>query len=207
MGRKIDDLSGKRFGKLLVVELAAKLPNNSNVRWSCICDCGEIKTVFASGLRGGTTTSCGCFRSESLTVSNTKHGLSKTTEYRIWYGMHRRCYDSSHESYNSYGGRGINVCPEWMDFETFLLDMRTRPEDKTLDRLNNDIGYSKENCRWATVLEQANNKRKSIYHTVDGITKTQADWARDIGITRAAMSQRIKSGMPVSDACTKLKQN
>ena len=157
MSRKIE-MTGKRFGRLVVLREAGR-DNDRNVLWKCLCDCGNIKVVSGRHLRTDNTKSCGCLHIELLTQSNTTHGMTGTPEYIIWAGMIKRCTNKNSEAYRYYGGRGIKVCDRWLSFENFYKDMGDRPEGLSIDRKDNDKGYYLENCRWATPVEQASNRR------------------------------------------------
>lgn len=149
------DLSGQRFGMLIVLE---KLPSRlRKVMWRCQCDCGAEADVRGSHLISGWNKSCGCNRIKAITT----HGLSRmrSTEYVIWQGMKQRCLNPKNAKYGSYGARGITVCERWLAFENFLADMGSRPAGLTLERVNNDKGYGPDNCKWATLSEQARNRR------------------------------------------------
>lgn len=160
-GNKPANLSGQRFHRLTANQIAKDKPSDGKVYWECICDCGEVVIVRAESLKSGNTKSCGCLHKDTVGKLKTTHGLSDTTEYFIWQGMWARCTNPNHKSYNNYGGRGITVCERWRLFENFLEDMGLRPgPEYSLDRKENDKGYCKENCRWATGTEQANNRRK-----------------------------------------------
>ena len=148
------NLTGTRYGRLVVT-------SNSETRkerryLECICDCGNVVFKLMQNLRKGVTTHCGCSRKSKF------KGLSRTTEYRSWYAMRSRCYDINNMDYNLYGGRGISVCNEWKeDFFAFLAYMGNKPEGKySIDRINNDGNYVPNNVRWATDIQQANNRRK-----------------------------------------------
>ena len=197
---KLVDLTGKKYGRWTVLGKSEAV--SSNTRWHCQCECGTISEIVGGSLKNGISTSCGCLRKELLLRRNTTHGLSTTTEYLAWQAMHRRCTDPTHKGYKWYASRGIGVCPEWGTFERFLEDMGNKPPGTSLDRKDNNLGYCKSNCRWATKLEQANNMSSNVHYTVAGVTQTQAEWARSLGITRSALASRIKSGMSIEKACT-----
>lgn len=116
---------------------------------------------------------------------------------RIWAGMRRRCNSPKEPSYRRYGGRGIKVCPEWANFEQFLADMGPAPAGLTLDRENNDKGYSKDNCRWATALEQCRNKSDNRKITIAGETLCLSEWAHRNGLTAAIVYKRMRDGWPL----------
>lgn len=150
------DLTGKEFGRLKVLEHAGKSIRGQSL-WLCLCLCGNQKVMQYSSLAAGTQ-SCGCKKREP-NVANTTHGFSNTRTYRVWTNMKARCQDTGHQAYENYGGRGIWVCDEWQRFEQFLDDMGFCPEGLTLERMDNEDGYFKENCKWASRSEQNSNKR------------------------------------------------
>lgn len=206
MGSPVD-LVGQRFGSLVVKKRLGALPGKSQgVHWLCVCDCGGEATPTTSNLRHGTTASCGCSRIGKFT--NYKHGAGKrgswTREFKAWLAMRRRCYDKKLEFYSDYGGRGIKVCEAWReDFAQFLKDVGPAPSPKhTLDRIDNDGDYEPGNVRWATQLEQAQNRRGLHKLTFQGETRTMNDWSRIVGILRETIRYRLKAGWPVEKALT-----
>ena len=124
--------------------------------------------------------------------------MSKSRVHRIWRGMLNRCTNINEPAYEDYGGRGIKVCDRWMTFENFYADMGDPPDGKTIDRTDNDGGYESGNCRWATDIEQANNKRNVRLITKDGVSRTISEWSAELGINRTTIEGRIYSGMPES---------
>lgn len=179
---------GFKTEKLTVV---GRHPAKGRARWMCKCSCGKNVTVDGKSLRNGQK-SCGCIRKE--TKPRYKHGLSTSPEYKAWAGMRSRCRNENDAAFANYGGRGIEVCQRWSAFENFFEDMGRRPDGLSIERVDNNQGYSKENCKWATPFEQSNNKRTNQKLTIHGVTKTVGQWAALNGINRRLISERIKQG-------------
>lgn len=159
MANRRVDLTGKRFGRLAAVRFDSIRKGSS--AWLCRCDCGNEIVAMAYHLKRGATTSCGCYRVEASADRVRTHGLTRSPTYLTWVSMIQRCENPEATGYEYYGAIGVTVCAAWHDFETFLADMGERPAGRTLDRRDPHGNYERDNCRWATPLEQANNKRKS----------------------------------------------
>ena len=161
MGKFID-LSGQKFSRLLVLSVASR---GKKVKWLCKCSCGNETLVVADQLKSGHTKSCGCLQKEKVKITglkNKKHGYNGSKELNALSNAIGRCYNKNDSSYEEYGGRGITVCKEWRENTvSFLNDMGTAPSGNfSLDRIDNNLGYSKDNCRWASWRQQNHNKRK-----------------------------------------------
>lgn len=175
----------ERYGRLQVVSVfkkPRKEPGMYRYYANCLCDCGKEAIVCTDGLKSGDTRSCGCLALEV----RTKHKLSKHKLYKVRVAIVGRCYNVKNPSYHNYGGRGIKLCHEWLnDPESFVkwcID-NGHKEGLSIDRRNNDGDYTPENCRLVTRAVQQNNKRDSVYITIDGVTKGISQWARFYGLT------------------------
>jgi hypothetical protein len=183
---------GRRFGRLVVVAYAPDI--YSAKKMACICQCGTRCHVVVAQLNNGHTKSCGCLQKELHLKSMLKHGESKTRLYKLWTGMMQRCFNRKSPLFKRYGGRGISVCKKWWSFPKFLADMGERPDGMSLDRIKNNRGYSKLNCRWATKLQQTNNTRSNRFIIHNGQRRTMAEWGRILGIGGHVIAQRLYAG-------------
>ena len=146
---------GDKFNKLTAIKFSHK--KRTDQFWSFLCECGNKKVMCVNSVKRGNAKTCGC--SLKKRKNHLTHEMTGTKIYNSWRAMKERCLNKNNLRYKDYGGRGITVCVEWLDFINFYKDMGDRPIDKTIDRINNGLGYCKENCKWSTIKEQANNKR------------------------------------------------
>jgi len=195
---KRNNLSGQQFGMLTVLEFSHK-DTRSNAYWRCRCSCGELTIVQGSNLKSGCTVSCGCYRKARLVT----HGMAGSSIYKAWDSMLHRCTNPNNKRYRDYGGRGIEVCDSWFKFENFYADMGPRPTAKhSIDRIDNNGPYCKENCRWATPTEQGANQRSNRMLTHEGITLTVAQWSQRVSLSRSVIWMRLSRGWSVERALT-----
>lgn len=189
MGEKRKDLTGMKFGKWEVLEFS-HFSKNRESYWLCKCDCGAIKFVKGNNLLQGASKSC-------LSCAKTIHGMSGSRIYKIWKAIKYRCNNKDNAVYQNYRGRGIKVCEEWENsFQTFYnwAISNGYNDSLTIDRINNNAGYSPENCRWATVQEQSLNRRTNVYLSLNGIPKTISQWSDELNINRTTIQHRHKKG-------------
>lgn len=157
--------------------------------WLCRCVCGKTRLVFSSNITHRVSASCGCQRKTRLT-----HGMRHTATYNSWASMIQRCTATQSKMFQNYGARGITVCERWLTFENFFSDMGRRPSiGHTLNRLDNNAGYFKENCAWSTKTEQARNRRSSRLVTYNGLTDCVAGWAERLRIPLNVLDLRLRA--------------
>ena len=194
---KLIDITGRKFLRLTVISRA---PNrNKEVMWKCVCKCGTMIITSGHSLRRKDTRSCGCFQKETSHIRgklNTHHGMSRQPEYNSWRGIRDRCLNPRDGKYKWYGGRGITICEQWFQsFENFFTDMGPKPHPKmTIERIDNNLGYNKENCTWATRTEQSRNRRFNVNIHLWDQTKCIAEWSRILNISDGTIRGRIKHG-------------
>lgn len=206
--RKLIDLTGQTFGQWRVLRKAADVVTaarpSGRPAWECVCACGNITIVQQRSLLSGGSQCCGCVYRAKMAQRNQTHGLSHLPEYRIWGGIIQRTENPNSYAYADYGGRGITVSPEWRScFEQFYADMGDRPSpEHEIDRIDNDGPYSKQNCRWATLSEQARNRRTNRWITYNGETLCLADWAKRLGTGITTIQRRFDRGWSIERALT-----
>ena len=191
------DLTGQRFGRLTVNKRAPKKYNSKQAFWECTCDCGKIVIVPGGELRSGHTKSCGCYKTDLIVQQGTSHGLSHSRIYSIWSDMKRRIFNSNHQYYRLYGGKGLSMDEKWVnDFQEFYnwsMD-NGYSDDLTIDRIDNNKGYYPYNCRWTTTVVQANNTSRNHYIEINGETRTLAEWCKFYNRNYDMVRNRISLG-------------
>jgi len=186
------DVAGQRFGKLVAIEV---VETGRRRKWRCKCDCGQYASCSTDNLRNGNSRSC---RSCCMDGNQNRkaHGGrpqgKKSPTYNSWQSMKRRCDNEFRDNAKHYALAGVKYDPRWVKFENFLMDMGERPPGFTLDRVDNALGYSKENCRWATPTQQTRNRRTALQFEWEGERKPIAEWARLYGLSYAAAFSRIR---------------
>jgi hypothetical protein len=193
-GLTLVDLTNQRFGRWTVIKRVNKYKKHDSF-WLCKCDCGNEKIVSARILKCGDSSSCGCYSDEVRRLKKT-HGLGDSPVYFVHRNMLERCFNPEHEAYKNYGGRGITICDEWLSLTIFHAWATKSGYKKglTLDRIDNNGNYEPDNCRWATPTEQGNNKRDNVFITLNGESRTIAEWVRLLNIPRHVINARIKKG-------------
>lgn len=208
MSRAID-ITNMRFGRLVAKSFEYSDENNVHF-WRCLCDCGNEIVVRKKDLHSGNTKSCGCYKNDICKQVNTTHGMGDTKIYRIWRGLKSRCYCNSQNSYKNYGARGITVCDGWKNsFESFYQwaiengyreeVVGKRQNNITIERIDNSKGYFPENCRWATAVEQANNRRTNTILYLNGEPDTIANWSRRLQMPYHYIQNWRKRGKTFED--------
>jgi hypothetical protein len=203
-GQHVKQIVGEKYGRLKVLSFAGLNKHRSSM-WNCICDCGAIGVFKGRNLLIGKTKSCGCWLLEKRR-SPKKHGhtsrnLGASSEYSAWKAMRQRCENPNNRSWKDYGERGITVCERWHNFSNFIQDMGKKPSPNlSIERVDNDSGYTKENCIWATKKVQNRNKRNNIILTHNGKSQTVKDWANEYGLLFGTLYFRILRGWPMEKA-------
>jgi hypothetical protein len=181
---------GDVFGSLTVISQSSKQKKLRQCECSCIC--GNTVVVFINNLKNFRTKSCFCAAREKMRSKRIVHSMTGSDEHKIWSGIKKRCLNKNNNAYNNYGGRGITIDVSWLDFQVFYEDMGPRPSSAhSVERVDNDLGYCKSNCIWATQPVQAGNKRNNHLITFNGETHHLAMWAREVGISEDCLERRL----------------
>lgn len=197
------DRTGQRFGRLTVIKEAGR-DKHRNVIWKCRCDCGNESYVTTADLKK--TKSCGCWNIDAIIQRNTRHGASKrgsiTKLYKVWAAVKQRCTNPKNKAYKNYGGRGIKLCDEWLEYESFekWAFENGYAEGLQLDRIDNNGSYSPDNCRFVSTLENSHNKRNNVWITIDGKTALAVDWAKEVGVDVEVIRKRLRKGWTPKEA-------
>lgn len=188
---------GNRYGRLVVKEFVG-IRGHSAV-WKCLCDCGNECDVTGISLRFGYTHSCGCLQREVVAQRSTKYERVSRRLYHIWYGLVDRCTNQNCNSYKNYGARGISVCEDWKDANNFFrwAFQSGYKENLTIERIDYDGDYCPENCRWATIKEQQNNRRNNRRVSINGQEKNLQEWCDIFGISQVTVHSRIRLGWDI----------
>ena len=202
MSKKIIIKEGDRFGQLVVLREGQQ--KKGMRKFVCRCDCGKIKSVYLNNLRRGLTLSCGCLQRERTSKANTTHGMERTLIYQKYCSMKSRCSNKNTTGFHCYGGRGISVCDEWLNFEPFYkwAQENGHRDDLSLERVDVNGNYCPENCTWIPWGDQAKNTRTNRRITFGNKTMILADWGRELGINCITISSRIKRGWNIEKALT-----
>ena len=203
MSNKLIDMTGQRYGRLTVIGRYPQNSINNKPLWECKCDCGNVVLVNRRRLKDGMTKSCGCYRRDLSREQHTTHGKSKNGKnhnrlYRIWSGMKDRCCNPKSKYWSRYGGAGITICDEWkndyMKFDKWAMSNGYQ-DDLTIDRIENSKGYSPDNCRWATYMEQENNRTNNILYQVNNEILTLSELSRKEQLSRALTASKHKEDL------------
>lgn len=207
MGAKVNYKEGTIVNGFKILRFVENINGNRAAEFKC--ECGNLFKVAIYCIKSGKSSSCGCLHRKRLGESHRTHGhtigKNPSKEYYSWQAMKFRCTNPLAARYKDYGARGITVCDRWLNsFENFFEDMGNRPsKNHTLERVDNNKGYSKENCRWATPKEQSNNRRSCKLIEYKGVEKTLKQWAEEFGLNYGNIHKRIyKSGWSIEDAFT-----
>lgn len=196
------DLTGQRFGRLVVIGVREKRTSGNRERyyWDCICDCGNHQIVRTDCLTKGLVQSCGCLKAEQDEINlreNHRHKLSGTRLYQEWVSMKRRCFNPNDKRYADYGGRGITVCEEWTAVPDQFFDWSLKngyDDNLTIDRIENDGNYAPDNCRWVDRKTQSRNRRSNVRVQYEGKEITLIELSEKTGISYNCLSYRYKAG-------------
>lgn len=190
------DMTNKRFGRLVVIK-PDKKNRHGDLYWLCKCDCGNIKSINGTKLRNGWTRSCGCLQKDWASEKFSSHKMSDSSLYRIWENMKTRCYNPKSNRFYRYGGRGIKVCDEWLDFNNFVEWALSNgyEEGLSIERKNINQNYEPNNCCWIPLKNQTQNRSNTVWITYQNQTMCMAEFSRIMKVSVNVIRNRIKKGM------------
>lgn len=200
MSRQYIDLTGRRYGRLTVIDFSRR--GNNKVYWNCECDCGNTKEVSSSHLGSGTTKSCGCLKRETSRKTRTNHGLSKGTDgkvtrlFQIWGAMKKRCTNPNDKSYKNYGARGITFHEDWSEYINFHNWAMANGYENglSIERVDNDGDYEPVNCKWIELADQARNRRSSVFVDYKGERMLAMDLDKRMNFPEGTIKRRMDLG-------------
>jgi hypothetical protein len=205
---RVMDIAGRRFGRITVISLSHI---NKNSYWHCKCDCGNEFIAIGNNMIRGKQVSCGCFKKELTGELRRTHGETKTRFYQIWAKMKSRTLNKNDGRYGDYGGRGISIHEKWVDYQNFKSDMYASylkhinefgEYNTTIDRVDNDGNYCKDNCKWATYKEQNANRRNTVKLDYHGVIYSITEASRKFNINPSTLKDRLRNGMDLEQALT-----
>lgn len=187
MHKNAKDITGNKYGKWTAIEQGER--SGGRIKWWFKCECGKSKLLHSSNIVAGKSLSCGCDKGT--------HKNSYVPEWMVWYSMVNRCTNEKSQAWSFYGGRGVNVCESWLEYENFILDMGFRPTDKhQLDRVDNSNGYKKSNCRWVLSVDNVRNRRDSKYWFVNGVKyESMRHAAKSVGVAHSTIKNWCRDGV------------
>lgn len=190
-----------KYGKLTILNTEYRYSRTGVKMLSanCVCECGNIKTAWMVEIKRGHTKSCGCLKQYRVNKNYKKF----FNTYNVWRSMVKRCTNNKDLAWHNYGGRGITVCKRWKNFDFFLEDMGEKPKGLSLDRTDNNKGYSKENCRWVNSAQQSRNRRNSMYYTHKDKKYFAIDFGKKLGLNRTTIYYRLHNNIPLEKSLRK----
>lgn len=190
-------MAGKTYGQLVGIAKCGNNPANGNAIWQFVCSCGARCEIDGYAVRIGKATSCKACGAERLRLASVKHGMSESREFATWIDIQTRCLNPNATSFPDYGGRGIEICDRWLNsFMDFYADMGPKPSRRhSIERDDVNGNYEPGNCRWATAIEQARNRRNTSRITIDGVTKTLQEWAEENNLLASTLVSRQRAGV------------
>lgn len=203
------DMIGKKFGRLLVIGLSKERGSRGQLKYICKCDCGQIKHILGESLRSSKCQSCGCLNREITSAKMKTHGGSSSRLYHVWQGIKNRCLNPNSPEYYNYGGRGITICDEWLDFDNFRVFMlsigynsKAAKGAQTIERIDVNKGYFPDNCTLIPLKQQPLNMTSNRKIRANNQTKLLTEWARELEVSETTIINRIKRGWSPEKAVT-----